>query len=158
MNSKLKVVKTTSENPDFVSLIKTFDNYLWERYPELKTNYWGNNIIELNRNVIVIYLNEKPVACGCFKKYDKNTIEIKRMFVSPEARGLGLAQRVLKELEFWAKEFDYSVSVLETLYKQQEAISLYQKVGYAIVDNYGPYVGLDKSVCMKKEIGVFEDK
>jgi hypothetical protein len=38
------------------------------------------------------------------------------------------------------------------LYKQQEAISLYQKVGYTIVDNYGPYVGMDKSVCLKKEI------
>nr|WP_315255180.1 GNAT family N-acetyltransferase [uncultured Flavobacterium sp.] len=152
MNSIVKVVKTTSENSDFVSLIKTFDNYLWERYPELKTNYWGNNVIELNPNVVVIYLEEKPVACGCFKRFDKNTIEIKRMFVSPEARGLGLAQRVLQELELWALESDYSVSVLETLYKQEEAISLYQKVGYAIVENYGPYVGLDKSVCMKKEI------
>jgi GNAT superfamily N-acetyltransferase len=153
MDSKVKVVKTTSENSDFLSLIKTFDIYLWERYPELKTNYWGNNIIELNRNVVVIYLDGKPVACGCFKKYDKNTIEIKRMFVSPEARGLGLAQRVLQELELWAKELDFTVSVLETLYKQQEAISLYQKVGYVIVDNYGPYEGLDKSVCMQKIIG-----
>lgn len=152
MDSVVKVVKTTSENSDFLSLIKTFDEYLWERYPELKTNYWGNNIIELNKNVVVIYLDEKAVACGCFKKYDKNTIEIKRMFVSPEARGLGLAQRVLQELELWAKQFNYSVSVLETLHKQQEAINLYQKVGYAIVDNYGPYIGLDKSVCMKKEI------
>jgi GNAT superfamily N-acetyltransferase len=152
MDSKIKVVKTTSENPDFLSLIKTFDTYLWERYPELKTNYWGNNIIELNRNVVVIYLDEKPVACGCFKKYDKNTIEIKRMFVAPEARGLGLAQRVLKELELWAKELGYSVSILETLYKQQEAISLYQKVGYAIVDNYEPYVGLENSICMRKQI------
>lgn len=152
MSPIVEVVKTTSENPDFVSLIKTFDAYLWERYPELKTNYWGNNVIELNPNVIVIYLDGKAVACGCFKKYDKNTIEIKRMFVSPEARGLGLAQRILQELELWAKELDYSVSVLETLYKQEEAISLYQKIGYAIVDNYGPYVGLDKSVCLKKEI------
>lgn len=152
MNSIVEVVKTTSKNPDFVSLIKTFDNYLWERYPELKNNYWGNNVIEFNPNVVVIYLEGKAVACGCFKKYDKQTIEIKRMFVSPEARGLGLAQRVLQELELWALESGYSVSVLETLYKQEEAISLYQKVGYSIVDNYGPYVGLDKSVCMKKEI------
>jgi GNAT superfamily N-acetyltransferase len=152
MDSTVKVVKTTSENPDFLSLIKIFDKYLWERYPELKTNYWGNNIIELNPNVIVIYLNEKPVACGCFKKYDKNTMEIKRMFVAPEARGLGLAQKVLQELEVWAKELGYSVSILETLYKQQEAISLYQKVGYAIVNNYEPYVGLMNSICMKKQI------
>jgi GNAT superfamily N-acetyltransferase len=152
MGDSIRIVKTTSENPDFLSLTKTFDAYLWERYPELKINYWGNNIIELNPNVIVIYLNDKPVACGCFKKYNQNTIEIKRMFVSPEARGLGLAQRILQELEQWSLELGYSVSILETLYKQKEAISLYQKVGYAIVANYEPYVGLKNSICMRKQI------
>ncbi|PWA09824.1 N-acetyltransferase [Flavobacterium laiguense] len=153
MNSKMKVVKTTSENPDFIALITALDKSLWESYPELKSNYWGNNIIELNPNVVVIYLDEKPVACGCFKKYDKNTMEIKRMFVSPEARGLGLAKKILQELELWAQELGFSFSVLETLYNQKEAISLYQKVGYAIVDNYEPYVGQENSICMKKEIG-----
>jgi GNAT superfamily N-acetyltransferase len=151
MDSILKVVKTTSENPDFIALITALDKSLWESYPELKSNYWGNNIIELNPNVVVIYLGEKPVACGCFKKYDKNTMEIKRMFVSPEARGLGLAKKILQELELWAKELGFLFSVLETLYKQKEAISLYQKVGYAIVDNYEPYVGLENSICMKKQ-------
>ena len=152
MIDSVKIIKTTSENPDFVSLIKIFDTYLWERYPELKSHYWGNNIIQLNPNVVVIYLNEKPVACGCFKKYNKSTIEIKRMFVSTEARGLGLAQKILQELELWAKESGYSFSILETLYKQQEAISLYQKVGYTIVNNYEPYIGLDNSICMRKQI------
>jgi len=72
------------------------------------------------------------------------------MFVAPEARGLGLAQRILQELELWAQELDFSFSILETLYKQKEAISLYQKVGYTIVDNYEPYVGLENSICMRK--------
>lgn len=152
MNDKIKIVKTTSQNPDFLLLVTALDKSLWESYPELKTNYWGNNIIELNPNVVIIYLENKPVACGCFKKYDKNTIEIKRMFVSPEARGFGLAKRILQELELWASELGYSFSVLETLHKQQEAIGLYQKVGYAIVDNYEPYVGLENSICMKKKI------
>lgn len=152
MNDKIESSKTTSENQDFVNLIAALDKSLWERYPELKTNYWGNNVIELNPNVIVIYLENKPVACGCFKKYDTNTIELKRMFVSPEARGMGLAQKIIKELELWAHELGFSVCVLETLYKQKEAIGLYQKVGYTIVDNYPPYVGLKNSICMKKQI------
>jgi GNAT superfamily N-acetyltransferase len=152
MKDTLKISKTTSENPDFITLITALDKSLWERYPELKTNYWGNNILELNSNVVVIYLDDKPVACGCFKKYDKNTIEIKRMFVSPEARGMGLAQNILRELEVWAHDLGYSFSVLETLYKQKEAIALYQKTGYSIVENYEPYVGLDNSICMQKQI------
>ena len=152
MEDKITIAKTTSENPDFVSLINALDESLWERYPELKTNYWGNNILELNPNVIVVYLKDKPVACGCFKKYDKNTIEIKRMFVSPDARGMGLAQTILRELELWAQELDYSFAILETLYKQKEAIALYQKMGYQITDNYEPYIGLENSICMRKPI------
>lgn len=152
MNTKIEIIKTNSENPDFVSLFAALDVSLWERYPELKTNYWGNNVIELNPNVVLIYFDNRAVACGCFKKYDRNTVEIKRMFVSPETRGIGLAKIILQELELWAHELGFSFSVLETLYKQKEAIGLYQKVGYTIVDNYEPYVGLQNSICMKKQI------
>jgi GNAT superfamily N-acetyltransferase len=152
MNSFTKVVKTTSESPDFINLIETFDAFLWERYPDLKNDYWGNNLIEFNSNVIIIYLNDKAVACGCFKKYNASTVELKRMFVSPEARGLGLAQEVIKELEEEARTQGFETMVLETLYKQIEAISLYQKVGFEIVENYEPYVGLANSVCMSKSI------
>jgi GNAT superfamily N-acetyltransferase len=152
MKDKVRIVKTTSENPDFVNLISALDKSLWERYPELKSDYWGNNILEINPNVVILYLEEKAVGCGCFKKYDKNTIEIKRMFVSPEVRGMGLAQTILLELEAWAHDLGYSFSVLETLYKQKEAIALYQKTGYAIVENYEPYVGLENSICMRKPI------
>ncbi|OAB27668.1 Ribosomal protein S18 acetylase RimI [Flavobacterium fryxellicola] len=152
MNDTIKIVRTTSENLDFVHLIAVLDKSLWERYPELKANYWGNNILELNPNVIVIYKDNKAVGCGCFKKYDTNAIEIKRMFVSPEARGMGLAQTVLQELELWALDSGFTFSVLETLSKQKEAIALYQKSGYEIVENYEPYVGLSNSICMRKKI------
>ncbi len=152
MNEKTKVVKTTSENPDFVFLTGTFDAYLWNRYPELKKDYWGNNLIEFNANVLIVYLDEKPVACGCFKKYNEKSVELKRMFVLPEARGLGLARLVIKELEAEAKNQGFEVLILETLYKQTEAINLYQKTGFKIVENYEPYVGLSNSVCMSKSI------
>lgn len=156
MNSKIKIVKTTSENSDFISLIKIFDAFLWERYPELKKDYWGNNLIEFNANVILVYLDEKPVASGCFKKYNENTVELKRMFVSPEARGLGLAQLVIKELEKEAIDQGFEVMILETLHKQTEAISLYQKAGFEIVENYEPYVGLLNSICMSKSINTLQ--
>jgi GNAT superfamily N-acetyltransferase len=156
MSARIEAVRTTSENPDFVKLIEIFDTFLWERYPELKKEYWGNNLIEFNDNVVLIYLEGKPVASGCFKKYNENTVELKRMFVSPEARGLGLAQLVIKELETEAKNQGFETMILETLYKQIEAISLYQKVGFEIVKNYEPYVGLTNSVCMSKSINVLQ--
>ena len=152
MNDKITIIKTTSENQDFINLVAALDKSLWERYPEENQDYWQNNILEINPNVVIIYLDKNAVACGCFKKYDKNTIEIKRMFVSPEVRGMGFAQKILQELELWASELGYSLSVLETLHKQKEAIGLYQKVGYSITDNYEPYVGLKDSICMRKQI------
>ena len=152
MKAKIKIVKTTSENQDFIFLIETFDAYLWDRYPELKREYWGNNVIEFNTNVFIVFLDEKPVACGCFKKYNAVSVELKRMFVLPEARGFGLAQLVIKELETEAKRQGFTVLILETLYKQIEAISLYQKTGFRIVENYEPYLGLSNSVCMSKSI------
>ena len=151
MNNKIEVIKTTSENLDFGTLIAALDASLWERYPDENQDYWENNVLEINPNVVLIYRNDKAVACACFKKHDANTIEIKRMFVSPEARGMGLAQRILSELELQAKELGYSAAVLETLHKQQEAIGLYQKVGYLIIDNYEPYIGLKDSICMQKK-------
>lgn len=156
MKAKINVVKTTSENPDFITLIKIFDTFLWERYPELKKDYWGNNLIEFNANVVLVYLDGKAVASGCFKKYNEDTVELKRMFVSPEARGLGLAQLVIKELEEEAKNQGFARMILETLYKQIEAISLYEKVGFLIVDNYEPYIGLSNSICMSKTINTFQ--
>ena len=152
MSQNVKVVKTTSENPDFISLIQTFDTFLWERYPELKNDYWGNNLIEFNPNVIIIYLEDEAVGCGCFKKYNQNTAELKRMFVSPTARGLGIAQVIIRELENDARNKGFETMILETLYKQIEAINLYQKVGFEIVENYEPYEGLTNSVCMSKAI------
>lgn len=152
MENNIKISRTSSENIDFISLVAALDQSLWERYPELKSDYWGNNILEINPNVVVIYLDNKAVACGCFKKKNENTIEIKRMFVLPEARGKGFAQNILRELELLALESGFSFSVLETLYKQTEAIGMYQKCGYAIVENYEPYVGLKNSICMRKQI------
>jgi GNAT superfamily N-acetyltransferase len=79
-------------------------------------------------------------------------VDLKRMFVLPEARGLGLAQLVIKEIEAEAKNQGFKLLILETLYKQTEAINFYEKSGFSIVENYEPYVGLSQSVCMSKSI------
>jgi GNAT superfamily N-acetyltransferase len=60
--------------------------------------------------VIVVYW-DKPVACSCFKKYDANTIEIKTYVCCPDARGKGLAQIMLLELEAWATQGFFGISL-----------------------------------------------
>ena len=74
------------------------------------------------------------------------------MFVLPEYRGRGIASAVLSELEAWARELGYTRCILETGKKQPEAIRLYQKSGYTIIPNYGPYEQVENSVCMEKAL------
>ncbi len=129
------------------------DAYLWEIYPETQALYDTFNIIEKNDTVVIAYDDEVAVGCGCFKKFDPDTVEIKRMFVGPDQRGLGISHLILEELEKWAEESGFTYLILETLHKQIAAISLYQKRGYTRIDNYEPYVGLPDSLCMRKRMG-----
>lgn len=147
-----QIIRTTNENPDFAPLVALLDAHLWEQYPETQAEYDTYNVIEQNNTVVIVYLDNQAVGCGCFKKIDLETAELKRMFVKPEARGKGIAQLIINELEQWASELGFKAMLLETLYKQTSAIALYQKQGYQVIENYGPYVGLDKSICMKKDI------
>ncbi len=148
----LKIQRTTSENPDFSQLVTLLDAYLWEVYPETQAEYDTFNVIESNDTVVIAYNDNVAVGCGCLKKIDQEAAEIKRMFVSPASRGLGVSHLILAELEKWADELGFSYLILETLHKQTAAISLYQKRGYQRIDNYGPYVGLPNSICMRKAI------
>jgi putative acetyltransferase len=148
--------RCNSNNNDFRSLIQQLDSDLDSRYGEVQKQYNTHNQIDFIDTVIVAIENQIPVGCGCFKKFDNNTVEIKRMFVKSDYRGKGIASRILSELEHWAKELGYEQSILETGIKQVEAIGLYQKTGYQIIPNYGQYIGNNNSVCMKKVIDLNE--
>lgn len=146
----MQILRTTSENNDFQNLVKKLDAYLAEIDDEDHAFYDQYNKIDLLKNCIVIFEDDKPVACGAIKAIDDNTMEVKRMFTIPDYRGKGFAGKVLKEQEIWAKELGYEKTVLETGKKQTEAVALYKKCGYAIILNYGQYAGIENSICFEK--------
>lgn len=148
----IKITRTNSANKDFKLLTSMLDDELRVRYGALQNFYDSHNVIESNNNVVIIYSDKIPVSCGCFKKFDNETIEIKRMFVRKDYRGKGISKIVLHELENWAMENGIKKAILETGTKQNEAIGLYQKYGYKIIENYGQYAGIETSVCMLKEL------
>lgn len=147
----MKLVRTTSDNPDFKYLTRLFDTYLIDIDGDEKDFFAQYNQIYL-QNVIVCYENNVAIGCGAVKEYDSKTGEIKRMFVHPEHRNKGVAKQVLLELENWAKELGFASCILETSQKLTNAIALYQKFGYQSIPNYGQYVGVASSTCMKKEL------
>jgi ribosomal protein S18 acetylase RimI-like enzyme len=72
----------------------------------------------------------EPVGCGALKFHDDGPAEVKRMWVSPAARGLGLGRRLLAELEARARAHGAHVLHLETNRALVEAIGLYRAAGY----------------------------
>jgi DNA-binding MarR family transcriptional regulator/GNAT superfamily N-acetyltransferase len=80
--------------------------------------------------MLVAYLHGEPIACGAVKHLPGGPTDIKRMWVSPAARGFGLGRRMLDELEQLARDAGASVARLETNRVLTEAIALYTSVGY----------------------------
>jgi putative acetyltransferase len=102
--------------------------------------------------VVIAYDGNVPVGCGAIKEYATGTMEVKRMYVLPEQRGKGIASLVLKELEEWTKGLGYTRCILETGYKQPEAIQLYKKNAYIVILNYGQYAGVESSICFERAL------
>jgi len=145
-------LRTTSEHPDFRSMVNALDEDLIIRNGESQKLYHQYNKIDHINHAVVVYAENKPVGCGCFKRFDDQTIEVKRMFVLPEMRGNHLAAQLLEELENWATEEGFSWAVLETGLRQVEAIRLYTWAGYTLTENYGQYLGMADSICYRKEL------
>ncbi|MCX5082286.1 GNAT family N-acetyltransferase [Streptomyces sp. NPDC056121] len=100
-----------------------------------------------------------PLATGGWRTQDRNDegysdgdAELKRMYVTPEARGLGLARRILAALEDDARAAGRSRMVLETGLKQPEAIALYGSSGYTPCGKFGHYRFEELSRCFAKAL------
>lgn len=145
-----ELIRTNSNNPDFIQLVKLLDAYLAVTDGDEHGFYNQFNKIDAIKHAIVVYENGLPVGCGAIKEIADDTVEVKRMYTLPANRGTGIASKILTELENWAKELSYKKCVLETGKRQPEAIALYQKNGYAIIPNYGQYEGVENSVCFEK--------
>jgi DNA-binding MarR family transcriptional regulator/GNAT superfamily N-acetyltransferase len=79
---------------------------------------------------ILARLDGAAIGCGALKVKDASIGEIKRMWVAPSARGLGVGRRILEALEGQARRFGIAILRLETNKTLQEARNLYRTSGY----------------------------
>ena len=154
MQGTYLVKRTTASDKDFEELIGLLDNELWNELKEDQATYDQYNKVPDIKTAVVIYDGSTPVACGCYKEYAEDTVEIKRMFVRKTHRGKGLSKLVLSELEKWAADNGYTCALLETSIHFKTAKQLYETSGYTIIPNYEQYADLPESICMKKELSL----
>ncbi len=148
----ISIERTTSEHPGFVALVRHLDAYLAKIDGDEHAFYAQYNKIAALQNVVVAMDGETPIGCGAFKPFDEKAVEVKRMYVLPEWRGKGVAPKILAELESWACELGYDRCVLETGLRMPDAVAFYTKNGYARIENFGQYAGVENSACFEKPI------
>jgi putative acetyltransferase len=148
------IERKNPDDPTVESLIKKLDADLWERYPTQQSFFAQFNKLPKEACVVVAYDGKKPVGCGAFKPFTDNEkiVEIKRMYVDESVRNKGIGLRILNALEKWAIEKNYKIANLETGTNQPEAIRLYKKAGYELIENFEPYIGVENSICFGKKL------
>jgi len=105
---------------------------------------------------LIARIDGRAVACGGICRFDETRGELKRMYVVPDARGLGLGRRLLEALEDRARRLGYVALVLETGDRQPEALGLYRSSGYEPIPCYPPYDSRALSLCFEKLLPALE--
>ncbi len=148
------------DHPDAVLLTDRVQQEYVERYGDPDVTPLAPAEFDPPGGVFLIgYLDGVPVATGGWRAMDTSPeghsdgdAEIKRMYVVPEARGRGLARRILAELEAGATAAGRLRMVLETGTKQPEAIALYVSCGYTPVRKFGLYRDEPLSRCYGRDL------
>lgn len=138
------------DSPDFAALVSALDEDLEVRYPGLSED--GPSTVNDLLAVVVAYSGDAPVGCGALRELEPGVAEIKRMFVRPEARGRGVARKVLEALEEQGRGLGYAAARLGTGVRQPEAMALYESSGYRRIPLFGEYEGAALCVCYEKAL------
>ena len=147
----MKIIRTDYLNPAFQELVAELNTDLANRDGKDHPLSQFNEIIHL-KHVVVVYLKNKAVGCGAITKYDLVATEIKRMYVTPAHRGHQLGENILSELENWTKELGLSKCILFMGVNQPEAMKLYLRNNFSVIENYGKLKDIPDSICLAKTL------
>ncbi len=146
----------TEERPDTddaQQLIAELEAVLSQGYAaEFRHGYSVDKLIQQGVNFFVIRYEGQPAGCGGLQLYGQEYAELKRMFVRPQYRGLGLAKRLLTHMTQYARERGVTVLRLETGVYQTEAISLYERDGFRRTEPFGDYVATPMNLFFERRL------
>ena len=147
----MKIIRTDYLNPAFQELVAELNTDLANRDGKDHPLSQFNEITHL-KHVVVVYLKNKAVGCGAIAKYDLSATEIKRMYVTPSHRGQQLGKYILSELENWTKELGLNKCILFMGVNQPEAMKLYTRNHFSVIENYGKLKDIPDSICLAKTL------
>jgi putative acetyltransferase len=141
------------DQPDVALLLESSDAYMALLYPAE-----SNHLLDIDSlkrpevTFLVARIDGRALGCGAVVDSGEGWAEIKRMFVSPTARGRRLGKQLLSRIESIAADFGATLIRLETGAKQPEALSLYHSAGYVEIAAFGDYLPDPFSIFMEKPV------
>ena len=153
--SKFTIQRSNLVSAGADKLIKALNEELIELYPEDGANHFRLDPEEVEEGrgaFFIAFSNRDPIGCGAVRLIDASTAEIKRMYVIPPARGIGLGHKILKTLTAEAVRLGAGRIVLETGERQAEALALYIRAGFNRIPAFGEYITSPLSLCMEKNL------
>ncbi|WP_319004313.1 GNAT family N-acetyltransferase [Yersinia massiliensis] len=150
----VEICQTDLFNPEVIALIAQLDAYQDVLYPVESNHAVSIESMRLVRTFAYIAKLEGK-AVGCAILFLPNTLfpEIKRVFVSPEHRGYGIATILITSIINRSNVLDISEIFLETGTYQPDAIQLYRRLGFEVTSAFGDYQHDASSIYMMKSLG-----
>jgi putative acetyltransferase len=138
-------------------LVDNLDAYMRPLYPD-ESNHLDSveAMVAEGSQFFVAWDNDQAVGCiGVRIKHDDGDYgEIKRVYIEPDHRGLGLSGQLLSEAESYLVEHGISIARLETGISQPEALRFFEKSGFCQVKRFGAYPEDPLSVFFEKPLPV----
>ena len=140
MNKPAVISLERPDSEDARALITELEAHLAPLYPvESRHGYSVEKLINQEVAFFIIRVNDTPAGCGGVQVFGTDYGEIKRMYIRPQFRGLGLAKLMLKHLADYARDRGVNIVRLETGIHQHEAIGLYERAGFQLIPPFGEY-------------------
>lgn len=151
---RFTIVETNPDSPEAVALINELDAYLNQLpYPERSRHAYSiDKLLREGVAFFVAHYEGNSAACGGIKLFAAEYGEVKRMYVRPAYRGVGLGKAMLNHLAEYARERQVDLLRLETGIFQTEAIGLYDRYGFQRRPPFGEYLEDPMSVYFEKSI------
>ncbi|MGV8969195.1 MAG: GNAT family N-acetyltransferase [Microbacteriaceae bacterium] len=100
---------------------------------------------------VLVLDDDRPIGHGALRPLG-DRLEVKRIFVTVDARGQGISRMVMDELERLAVARGIRELVLQTGERQVASVALYENIGYVSIPVFGPYVGVQYAICFEKRL------
>ena len=150
---RIIIAQVDPRSPSSVALIQELDRHLNGLYPAESNHLMDiDSLCAPDVRFFAAQVDGETVGCGAVKQFAEYT-EVKRVYVSTRARGLGVAKRLIETLEKATRDAGLAMMRLETGIYQPDAIALFEKMGFSRTSSFGDYPTDDPySVFMERKL------